>query len=316
MIKNNNKTAFSLIELSIVLTIIAVIISGSITISETAIKKARKENTIDKLKQIKEAINIYVYINKKLPCPASMHNITTDSQYASMAGSDGDCTAAGVINSSDTSADTLIYGALPAKTLSLSSDLAQDDFDNKFSYIVVQDLTSQYLDSNNLGFEGTDDADMDLIIIKEGVSGSNITEKAAYIVISHGPNGLGAYNINSGSTQNAITAITSDEEDNIYKSNFDNIFITNSSNGDFDDIFIYNIRETIMHQSTGFETTICREENSSYTPSCSSSAITFPAAQYNELSTSSCGCGTMVTLAQRRCGLNGKWQDPPETICY
>ena len=42
MEKNNKKTAFSLIELSIVIMIIAIIISGAATISETSIKKAKK----------------------------------------------------------------------------------------------------------------------------------------------------------------------------------------------------------------------------------------------------------------------------------
>ena len=174
--KNNKKTAFSLIELSIVIMIIAIIISGAATISETSIKKAKKANTINKLEQIKEAINIYAYINKKLPCPASFHAIETDSDYAKSVGDDGNCIVdSGSIISSQSGANEMVYGALPAKTLGLSSELAKDDFGNKFSYIVAVDLTEKYSESGNLGFEAINDEDTDLITIKEGISASNIT---------------------------------------------------------------------------------------------------------------------------------------------
>ncbi len=323
--KKGNKSAFSLIELSIVLAIIAIIISSSITVSTSAIKNAKIKTTKERIEIIKKALGVFVYTNKRLPCPASLHDITTDTAYGTEAGTAGTCTATGILTSTNTAAnDGLVYGAVPVKALGLDIEMLGDAFDNKFSYIVPQQVTEAFVSGSADGFEGTDmtdTANVDPITIRETVSsGSNITTNAVYVVLSHGPDGLRAFNINSGSTQNSSSSDT-DEEDNAPTGVsggdiFDNIFIKSSGSADFDDIVVYNIRETLVREIGGFNITACTTETSDFSPGCltSGSGLTFPVSYYdgttnvgsNETCASITGCSSGTTT--RKCGLNGQWE--------
>ena len=320
--KMKKKSAFSLIELSVVLTIISIIISGAVTVSQTAIKNAKIEVTNEKLAKIQEAIEIYLHKNKHLPCPASLTNIPTDTAYGTKVGTDGTCdtgTSDGIITSSTIS--TLVYGAVPVKELGLPIDYLGDGFDNKFSYIVPVELTQTYVDYSNLGFEGTDMTNTNnSIAIEERISsGSTITNIAAYVILSHGVNGYGAFNIYSQGTQNSLSS-DDDEDDNDTRTItaeegiYDRTFVVESNSSDFDDILIYNIRESLMHKSNVFQHTYCRQEESIYTiqASCANGiSLGNVTVYYGHTNTSSCsGVGTCIGgNIYLECGLYGQWNN-------
>ncbi len=334
-ITKTRKSAFSLIELSIVLAIISVIISGAVTASTSALKNAKAKSTKDKMAVIQKALNVFVYTYKRLPCPASLHDITTDSTYGAEAGSAGDCTATGVLTSTNSNANEgLVYGAVPVKALGLNLEYLGDGFDNKFSYVVPKQLTEVFASGGASGFEGTNmdaTSSVDPITIQETISGqpgSSITTVATYALISHGSNGYRAFNINSGSTQNGSSSDT-DEENNAPTGVsggdiFDNVFVVNSGGSDFDDLIAYNTRETLVQEIGGFNITVCPEETSSYNDSCSGEEIEFPAAYYGETTQGNIDCSEYGCYSdnpdnflypRRKCGLNGQWE-PVEYECY
>jgi prepilin-type N-terminal cleavage/methylation domain-containing protein len=330
------KSAFSLIELAVVLTIVSIIISGAITVSTTALINARSNSTKDKLVKIQEALITFVTINKRLPCPASLYAIPTDVGYGTEAGASGTCTALGVLTSSDPSADKgLVYGAVPVKALGLGIEYLGDGFDNKFSYVVPHQLTEIYntaSPSTQPGFQSTNmvnDSTVNPIIIQEKVStGSDITNQAAYALIGHGANGSGAFNINSDSTaQNALSGVA-DEDDNSSTATFNDTFVMSSADSNFDDIVLYGIREHMIQQigKSGYvfsNTMPCTRVTSQHineNTNCPAPLI-FPTVYYGEqsydeesamLGGGECedtGCFTSDgSTPSRRCGLNGQWE--------
>ncbi len=321
-IQKRKKSAFSFIELSVIMAIIAIIISGYISVSTNNIKNAKIKITKDRIKTIQHALHIFVYNNKRLPCPASLHDITTDTAYGTEAGTSGTCTATGALTSTNTAAnDGLIYGAVPVKDLGLDIELMGDAFDNKFSYIVPQQLTETFVNGGAVGFEGADMSDtVNLDPIEIRSTGTITTLIGAYVVLSHGPNGFRAFNINSGSIQNGSSTST-DEEDNSPTGVsggdiFDKTFITSSNDSGFDDIVVYSTRELIVKDIGGFSTTVCTTETSDFSPGCltSGNGLTFPARYYdgttnvnsNETCASIAGCSSGT--ATRKCGLNGQWE--------
>ncbi len=301
---NKEKTGFSLIELSIVLAIVAVIISGSITISTTALKNAKVKNTKERLEIIQNAINVYVFINKRLPCPASSTLITTDVNYGVESGVAGTCSGT---TSSDATANDIRYGAVPVKTLGLNYEFAGDGFGNKFSYIVSKELTQAFVAGSILGLEGRDISVIDNITVKETVSNSNITTIAAYVILSHGANGYGAYNIN-GSTHVTGSGVN-DEDDNEDIAAFNDTFVVSSSDSNFDDVLVYSLKEDILKGAFGVNATICNSITYD-PPTCGGvGVVTFPASRYYTTSTQNCTTATCASgTAKRTCSPNGQWE--------
>ena len=75
VIKKNNKTAYSLLELSIVILIIAILISGAMTMSVGTLNNAKNKATQDKIAEIYKSLGNFLLANKRLPCPASLKKL-------------------------------------------------------------------------------------------------------------------------------------------------------------------------------------------------------------------------------------------------
>lgn len=333
------KSAFTLIELAIVIAIIGLLISGAATVSTTALKNAKVKITKERLEKIQEAIDNFVYINRKLPCPAPLTAIPTDVTYAVSQGNPGECAATGIFFRTPTNAPDfgLVYGSVPAKTLGLSSEFAEDGFGNKFSYVVIPQSTTAFVPETEpnpvAGFEIADIADIfitDPITIKETLSGSAVGDIIAnYIIISHGPNGFGAFNVKSNSAQNPVSSVA-DEASNSYAANFDTDFILRSNNSAFDDIIVYATKEEILKRSGLSHTRACSYILSGIHEPCSGGEINgFAPARYGEIGMSAQDCGIDFTSCPysayefngfddhpaRRCGADGKWESPLEYPC-
>src|SRR3989338_7419279 len=106
------KKAYSLIELSIVILIISILITGALTVSVGSVNNAKIKNTNDRLQQVYKALGNFLVANKRMPCPASLKKIkTTDSDYGAEVGSQGACSGSGVYQS--TTSANLVYGMVP-----------------------------------------------------------------------------------------------------------------------------------------------------------------------------------------------------------
>lgn len=236
--------AFSLIELSVVLTIMAIIISGAVTVSTTAIRNAKIEKTQEKLEKIETALNVYVCKNGKLPCPASMHKTTSDSDYATSLGTDGNCTDSGQSGIYVRDGYNLVQGALPAVTLGLSRDFTIDEFGNKFAYKVSKKATS----SSTFNTFNTS-SNNERIRISEYVNSSTLEiADGIYAVTSHGSNGKCAVHANMSSDVSVPTSIADGEGNQCPQDHFSVWVYISSEDAEFDDITIYRSRDTIQYE--------------------------------------------------------------------
>ena len=253
---NNKKSAFSLIELSIVILIVSILITGSLSISKTSISNQKNKVTQEKIDEIYQAILNFTALNKRLPCPAIITAAKWSSTYGDEADTPGTCSS--LIESGN-----LRYGMVPIKALGLDIEMAEDGFGSKFSYIVDSRFTKKLATaSDNDGFEGTRTIDTpydgisndepDIIRI-DGPSGTEISGNSIMVIISHGANKFGAYNA-EGSAANAASSDA--DEMNNDADGLNATFIAYSSNPDFDDLTLFKEKYQIIRDA-GMEFIAC-----------------------------------------------------------
>ena len=246
MLKKNLK-AYSLIELSIVLTIISVLVAGVMAISTAKIKQSRTQLTQERIKIIYNRLQHSMKVNRALPCPALTNKIkSADSDY----GTAGNCTAvSGVYASGD-----YVWGAVPIKSLGLPAEYAEDGFGSKFFYFIDKRFTIGSDPSIPPDFTTTTFSTMlnnqlsaspsNLWSVKERVAGNLqvITDHAVLGIVSLGENKASAYNANSASRNPAASDV-----DELTNSSATTEFITSSaSSDDFDDIVFYKTAAQLL----------------------------------------------------------------------
>ena len=131
-----NKRAFTFIELSVIITILSVVMTSSIFVTQSITNKRKEQITIDKIEVIKNSLDNYFTLYKKYPCPADLSLDIYD--YNNGASSDikdslecNDLLAGVKVINNDN-----YYGAIPTKTLNLSLNYALDGWGKKFSYVI------------------------------------------------------------------------------------------------------------------------------------------------------------------------------------
>jgi prepilin-type N-terminal cleavage/methylation domain-containing protein len=250
-------SAYTLIELSIVILIISVLMMGGLTITISSLNKAKKISTQNKINEIYKAVGKFLLENKRLPCPASITLTKDDNLYGFESRTDAGCSVS-IFNGN------LYYGMVPAKTLNLALNMAEDDFGSKISFIIDQRFTTNFQDviSNKTTGFGTTESYNGIISIKEKPSSVSrtITDDAILVILSHGLNKMGAFNHNA-TIQNDRSP-DSDETEND-ANNFDNIFIYNSQNSKiFDDVMIFKTRNQIVQDFNAFYLIACLDDGS------------------------------------------------------
>jgi len=306
MQRKNFKKAYSLIELSIVILIISILITGALSVSVGSANNAKIKTTNDRITQVYRAIGNFLVANRRLPCPASILKIkTVDTDYGSEVGAGAGCAGAGVIISG--SSANLAYGMVPVRSLGLANDMAEDGFESKLAYIVDINYAS-----NAVVFSSTPDFVTTLTFGTAGTANINITEKpsgisqlvasdAVIALISYGANKSGAYNANSAS-QNTRSSDT-DEQDNdtaVASPYFNNSLIASSTNSDvFDDIIFFKRRNDIVDDFKAMFLIACN--GASATPGFTSSL----SAYYGQ-TVSNTACVAPATQ-YRKCEAYGTW---------
>ena len=190
-----NQKGFTLLEMAAVLTIIAVIIAGTISMGSSMVASAQLVNTNNKLDAIETALIAYRLANDRLPCPADPTVVEGGANYGYEAGTAGTCTASNISSytipkgSTDYAAlgITATEGAVPVRTLNLPDEYQFDGWGRKFAYGVAAPMTgtSAFI---NYGLYANCGA-----ISVENAGGSYRTQVADYVLLSYGPNGHGGY---------------------------------------------------------------------------------------------------------------------------
>ena len=197
----NKNNGFSLIELSVVLVIIAIIYGITISIASTQIQFAKISNAQKTLTNAKTALATFKEKTGRLPCPANPTLASTNANYGlEVAGCDLAACPAGVVCPDAVQ----VQGVIPFKTINLSESAAYDSWNNKLSYIVDKYLTT-IAAANNDGRIPVFDAN------GNEITASTVIGKATYILLSHGSDGKGAYK-KDGTLRAACAGTESDVE--------------------------------------------------------------------------------------------------------
>lgn len=213
----DKNSGFSLIELSIVLLILGLMIGGITAVMTQEARTAKQAELKAKMDAIEQALIAYVKKNNRLPCPADGTYLITDTYFGIEGGTPGDGTCSTgatydsikrTTNPSPPTANFITYtysassatarGVIPVRTLGLPDGYSFDPWGGKFSYIVDYRMTktdafTTYSPNSVLSFG---------IIIRSSSGSGTITAGPLVVIISHGPNGHGAFQL-SGVRKNA-----------------------------------------------------------------------------------------------------------------
>lgn len=192
---------FTLLELSVVLVILSLIIAAIFATSAQKNRISKMQQLQTQMDTIEAALIAYAKQNYTLPCPARPNQAITGSN-----GGTSFCTAS-TWNTTYTTRSAqqtqpdgvttsyILAGVLPFITLGLPEEYEVDPWGNRFTYAVDEVLTATAPTTGNSGFYGMIDNNLQKSVGKITVTdGSNtLTSNAVVVVISHGPNGNGAF---------------------------------------------------------------------------------------------------------------------------
>lgn len=214
-ISSSTKKAYTLVELSIVLVIIAIFLSSGLNIFTNNIVQTKTVNTKEKLNIIYKSLAEYLMTQKRLPCPTLLTK-PKDSE-----------TSYGSPNATPCSTT----GGVPTRVLDLPSDMAEDDFGNKILYVVDARLTASPV---FVAPVTTIDGQGAITIINNGTL--ETSTKPMLLLLSYGANSCGATKINA--QQNALCLDNNDGADQSENSDNNTTFTTTSTHPKFDDVIL------------------------------------------------------------------------------
>lgn len=197
-----SQAGFTLIELAIVLVVIGLLIGMFSHVGVGYLESKQREATQMKLDAVEEALVRFVAATRRLPCPADATAAAANQGVEALAVGGGSCTG----SQND--------GIVPWRTLGLARQAAVDGWDNFFTYRVYDGSSGSLVAADGMDMSGIDPAtnapatflEGRGLLVKEAVGVAPITNDptsndptvipptgAAYVLISHGRNGLGTY---------------------------------------------------------------------------------------------------------------------------
>ncbi|PCI55278.1 MAG: hypothetical protein COB36_06545 [Alphaproteobacteria bacterium] len=217
---------FSLLELAIVLVLIGLVMAPAISIYHTQRIKADWEGTEKHVATSVDELGGFRSVYGRYPCPASLTATPGDINYGHQ-----DCTVhpAGTCGggtctfTSNIVGQQVLTGGIPFKTLNLQESEIFDKYLNRLSYAVTLSLT----DSATFDLTGGGIG----IVDKSAQSIITPSNRAHFVVISHGPNQIGG-TTRAGILSAACTTGTVLEQENC---DIDSVFLSGDIDNDFDD---------------------------------------------------------------------------------
>lgn len=255
----SHHSGFTLIEMSIVLLVLSIVLGGILTVLTQQTNAKKNAELKQKLDIIQEALMAYRVTNNNLPCPADFTVAVTSSNFGGVATNAGVCTTNGTYTNgyrtnspgnitANMSSGNVAAGMVPVRSLGLSDDYAFDPWGGRIMYGVDIRATgtnafTTYPVTVFLGATATIGA----ITVRSPGGGVNIATNSIAYLISHGPNGHGAYQLNG---TRKFAAITNANE-------LENCDCTASENGTFDtEITARSIGATSATATADFDDTV------------------------------------------------------------
>ncbi len=265
--QNRRQSGFSLLEIAIVLTVIGIVLGMGLQAATRFAESESIDLTEARLDAIEAALVLYVSRNGRLPCPSAADAAADSAAWGDEIARSGDvCTG--------TTGDAV--RGVPWRELGLTADYALDGWRRRISYFVFQDAPTGAI---SLVKDGALDA-TDCVFDAVGMAGATVPDctgnpafqdflidrgfrvqdengvdilfpdgwerggGAAFVLVSHGADGCGAYD-QSGDPLTACN-IASAQADN---SDYDTRFVEGPINQSTDpeDYFDDHIRFLSVH---------------------------------------------------------------------
>jgi len=185
------RRGFTLIELTVVLTIISVMVGGSLVLLVTSTQQAAFNSTVATMDAIEKALLNYSAAFSRIPCPSSLTALSGSASYGIEAGTTaggvgtGECvtgmTPAANYEAASSGAEE---GGVPTRALRLPDSYMYDGWGHRLRYAV------------NPAYTVTTAAQCPTAsraITVNDSTGTARSTAAIYAIISHGANGHGAY---------------------------------------------------------------------------------------------------------------------------
>lgn len=196
---------FSLLELSVVLVVISIIMVFGLDIATSAMRGSDRIATQERMVAIQKALDGFVRANGYLPCPYSRSIVPGSASYGvenrnSATRTECFSDGAGMVRIGSNPSGYI--GGVPVRTLGLPDSYGGDAWGNKFTYAVsgaqiasassyrevdsaLAVRTGDRTGTNYMVTTGRTDAD--------GNGSLDPAAGASYVIISHGPDGKGAF---------------------------------------------------------------------------------------------------------------------------
>ncbi len=204
-----------------VLVVLSLLLSSFLAAVTQQNRLAKRAELEKRLNAIEWAIHSHAKnaSNYALPCPADPTLALTNASFGTAVASGCASIPAAYRNSN------FAVGTVPVRTIGLPDEYAFDPWGNKFSYAVTllgattNSLITYPVSSNTSA-----------VIRVDNAAGSTMTSNAMMVLVSHGPNGFGAFNRQGG--RNIATTSNAAEQLNCG---------CTASGGDF--IYAYFVRD-------------------------------------------------------------------------
>lgn len=229
---SGRQRGFTLIELAVVIAVVGLLAAGAVT-SFSAIR------TNTKIKETRRVMNTaelllqgFLASENRLPCPAELDSVPSDSDYGLEARSSGVC--AGALEVGGTN---LFWGAFPAKSVGATvSDMA-DGWGSRLFYMVNGDA------AEDDALTSTDWTEGDSIVLWDDIardSDAEVITNGVVAIMSSGANANGGYPVTSGTPFDNPPAGADGERENLNLDGDDGGFVTlnysTDPNDPFDDV--------------------------------------------------------------------------------
>lgn len=192
------------------LTIALIVIGLAVTVAINAYKIKKEQHYIDvtrtRMETINKALSNYVYKNGHLPCVARYDLQRTDPQYAQSVTCSGGAPTGTSRTTNPARGNRAVWiGTVPVRTLNLSDTYVADINGNLFTYAVTEDVTTGFMDDTLGAIDIVDEA---------GATTLTTAGSALYALVSHGPDGKGAYSHATGDLKDACASFPGMDQEN------------------------------------------------------------------------------------------------------
>lgn len=220
---------FSLVELSIVLIILALVVAGGMTLTTATVDRDHIARTYDEMDEINDALSVFVNEFGRLPCPARLDVARGNAEFGREA---TDCADASppsgmtYVEYPASSGDFVRIGGVPFYALGLPDEYLADEWGNRYLYAVADAFVSAVAAGDTGHLE------------VQNAAAAILSNEAAWVLVSHGETGRGAYAAKGTSIGGACNGSDKDGENCDGDGLFIDTFYDNGStaNSFFDDL--------------------------------------------------------------------------------